>query len=93
MSVVSGYMLWLSLAVGKNCRYPAQRWHAAETITASRGLCKVSCWPAVSSRCSWCLGMEGSKTGSGIWVIGPVPWQDLLPLRLEGHSGQDLGLF
>lgn len=45
MSVVSGSVLWLSLAVGKNCRYPAQRWHAAETVTAGRGLCKVSCWP------------------------------------------------
>lgn len=92
MKYAAGYGLWPSLdpvALEKDCRCPAQKPRPAGATASGKALCEVSRWPAVSSSCSCCLGMEGSKAGSGIWVTSSVPWLALSPLRLEGHSSQE----
>lgn len=84
---LAGPVLWPSLdpvPVEKDCRCAQLVLRAAGATASSKGLCRVAPpplhpRPPVSSSRSWCLGTEGSKAGSGIWVTSPVPWLPLPP--------------
>lgn len=56
-------------AAGRPAQSQSEAWVLA-SLTARRQQL-VSCWPAVSVQPRLVLGMEGSRTGSEIWVTGP----------------------
>lgn len=91
--MVSGPVLWPSLdpvPMGKDCSCPGQKLHAADATASSKGLCEVSCRPSQAAGV-WERRQARQEVESGSPALFPG-WL-CLPLRLEGHSGQDQGLF